>query len=416
MPWAEVTRVLLREEFVQLAMQPNVNRRELCRRFGISPKTGYKWLARYSAAGASGLHDRSRRPHHSPARTSDEVAERVIELRRESRNSWGERKLARLLAEDGGPRLAPSTVTGILRRAGLLDLTAAPGQRAWRRFEHVAPNALWQMDFKGYFPLLDRRRCHPLTVLDDHSRFAVLLQACADQRGATVQEALTGVFRRYGLPAAMLMDNGSPWGDRDVPFTALSLWLVRLGIRVSHGRPYHPQTQGKDERFHRTLKFEVLRHFNFTTLEHCQREFDRFRDRYNLRRPHDALNLATPASRYCPSPIPFPESLPPIDYPPGLELRTVRAGGWVTYRRHAFRVCKALQGLSIALRPVAEADSQREVLFCHQVIARIDLNQSPRSLSEIKNLRHAVLSTSPQVGCCAIPEPVDPVGNIAPTF
>jgi transposase InsO family protein len=129
--------------------------------------------------------------------------------------------------------------------------------------------------------LLDQSRCHPLTVLDDHSPLALLLQACAGQRGPTVQQALTGVLRRYGLPAAMLMDNGSPWGDRDLPFTALSLWLVRLGIRVSHGRPYHPQTQGKDERFHRTLKFEVLRHFNFTTFEHCQREFDRFRDCYN---------------------------------------------------------------------------------------------------------------------------------------
>lgn len=117
-----------------------------------------------------------------------------------------------------------------------------------------------------------------------------------------------------------------------------------------------------------------MRHFNFTTLEHCQREFDHFRNRYNLRRPHDALKLATPASRYRPSAIPFPETLPPIEYPPGLEVRTVRAGGWVSYRRHAFRVCKALHGLPIALRAVPEVDSQREVLFCQQVIARIDLS------------------------------------------
>jgi transposase InsO family protein len=376
MSWREVTRVSLREEFVRLAMQAGSNRRELCRRFGITPQTAYKWLRRYAEEGAAGLCDRSRRPRHSPTRTIDELAERVIQLRRESRNSWGGRKLARLLADEGGPHLAPSTITSILRRAGLLDPAVAPGQHAWQRFEHIAPNALWQMDFKGHFPLLDQSRCHPLTVLDDHSRFAVLLKACADQRGATVQGALTSVFRRYGLPAAMLMDNGSPWGDRDLPFTALSLWLIRLGIRVSHGRPYHPQTQGKDERFHRTLKFEVLRHFNFTTLEHCQREFDGFRDRYNLRRPHDALNLATPATRYRPSAIPFPEILPPIDYPPGLEVRKVQAEGWVSYRGHAFRVCKALRGLPIALRPVSEADSQREVLFSHQVIAHIDLNEA----------------------------------------
>ena len=154
------------------------------------------------------------------------------------------------------------------------------------------------MDFKGHFPLLSRGRCHPLTVLDDHSRFSLVLQACADERGETVRCVLTSAFRRYGLPAAMLMDNGAPWGsDHDHPFTAFSLWLIRLGIRVAHGRAYHPQTQGKDERFHRTLKFEVLRHFNFTTLAHCQREFEHFRERYNLVRPHDALGLATPASR-----------------------------------------------------------------------------------------------------------------------
>jgi transposase InsO family protein len=377
MPWREVTRVLLRKEFVAMALQPGCNRRELCRRFGITPKTAYKWLGRYAREGASGLQDRSRRPRRSPARTVAPVERRVIQLRREARNSWGGRKLARLLAEQGGPRLAPSTITGILRRAGLLDPALAPGQRAWQRFQRAAPNELWQMDFKGHLPLVNRLRCHPLTVLDDHSRFALVLKACADERGETVRGALTSAFRRYGVPAAMLMDNGGPWGrDREHRFTVLSLWLVRLGIRVSHGAAYHPQTQGKDERFHRTLNFELLRHFNFTDLDHCQREFDRFRDRYNLLRPHDALGLATPASRYRPSSIPFPETLPPIEYPPGLEVRKVQAEGWFSYRGRDFRVSKALRGLPIALRPVPACDSQREVLFCHQLVTLIDLNQA----------------------------------------
>ena len=229
MPWREVTRMSLREEFVQLALQAGVNRRELCRRFGIAPKPGYKWLMRYARAGASGLEDRSKRPLRSPARTAAEVEQAVIRLRHESRNSWGGRKLARLLAGQGGPALAPSTVTGILRRAGLLDGAAAPGQRPLQRFERAAPNELWQMDFKGHFPLLSRSRCHPLTVLDDHSRFSLVLKACADERGETVRSVLTSAFRRYGLPAAMLMDNGAPWGsDHDHPFTAFSLWLIRL--------------------------------------------------------------------------------------------------------------------------------------------------------------------------------------------
>ncbi len=375
MPWREVTRVSLRREFVEMALQTGSNRRELCRRFGIAPKTGYKWLARYTHEGVGGLEDRSRRPRHSPARTVAPVEQRVIQLRQEARNCWGGRKLAHLLAKAGGPRLAPSTITGILRRAGLLEPAAVPGQRAWQRFERAAPNELWQMDFKGHFPLRSCGRCHPLTVLDDHSRFSVALTACADERDQTVRGVLISAFRRYGLPAAMLMDNGSPWGcDHDHPFTAFSLWLIRLGIRVAHGRAYHPQTQGKDERFHRTLKFEVLRHFNFTSLAHCQCEFDHFRDRYNLLRPHDALGLATPASCYRPSPIPFPETLPPIDYPPGLEIRKVQAEGWFSYRGRDFRVSKALRGLPVALRPVPASDSQREVLFCHQPVARIDLN------------------------------------------
>jgi transposase InsO family protein len=376
MPWREVTQVSLREEFVQLAMQTGSNKRELCRRFGIAPKTGYKWLARFAAQGAGGLQDRSRRPRRSPARTDAEVERRVLELRRESLNSWGGRKLAHLLQRQGGPALAPSTVTGILRRAGLLGAQGAAASPRWQRFEHQAPNELWQMDFKGNFPMFQPPlRCHPLTVLDDHSRFSLVLKACADERAETVRSLLTEAFRRYGLPAAMLMDNGPPWGSAGAQLcTAFSLWLIRLGIRVTHGRPYHPQTQGKDERFHRTLKFEVLRHFNFTDLNHCQREFDHFRHRYNLIRPHDALGLATPASRYRPSPVAFPESLPPIDYPPGLEVRKVQAEGWFSYRGRRFRVSKALRGLPVALRQSDQRDSLREVLFCHQPVALIDLD------------------------------------------
>ena len=365
----------LREEFVKLAMQAGANRRELCRRFGIAPKTGYKWLQRYALEGGGGLSDRSHRPRRSPMRTAAEVEAHVLRIRGGVLGCWGGRKLARRLVLEGGPELAPSTITGILRRSGLLNQQTAPPPRPFQRFERAAPNELWQMDFKGHFPFFNGARCHPLTVLDDHSRFSLVLQACADEREQTVRSVLTEAFRRYGLPAAMLMDNGSPWGAAGAqPFTAFSLWLIRLGIKVSHGRPYHPQTQGKDERFHRTLKFEVLRHFNFTSLEHCQRQFDVFRDRYNLVRPHDALGLATPGDRYRPSPIPFPESLPPIDYPAELEVRKVQAEGWFSFRGRRFRVSKALRGYPIALRHSELGDSLREVLFCHQTIATIDLD------------------------------------------
>ena len=192
------------------------------------------------------------------------------------------------------------------------------------------------MDFKGDFPI-GHRRCYPLTVLDDHSRFALAVQACLDQRRTTVERALRQIFERYGLPAEMLMDNGSPWGKRH-ELTALALWLMGLGIRIIHGRSRHPQTHGKDERFHRTRKLEGLRHCQFVTLPQCQREFDRFRDCYHLVRPHQAIDLQVPASRYQPSPIAFPDPLPPIEYSADTIVRRVQAEGWFSFRGQHFRV------------------------------------------------------------------------------
>ena len=162
------------------------------------------------------------------------------------------------------------------------------------------------MDFKGHFALT-RGRCHPLTVIDDHSRFAIALEACGNERGTTVQTRLTAAFRRYGLPARLLMDNGSPWGsDRDHPYTPLGAWLIRLGVTPPHGRPYHPRTQGKNECFNRSLKAEVLRGRLFEDLDQAQRSFEDWCHVYNCQRPHDALDLDVPASRYSLSPRPFP--------------------------------------------------------------------------------------------------------------
>lgn len=374
MPWQEATRMSLREEFVKLAKVAGVNRRELCRRFGISAKTGYKWLARYQDQGAAGLGERSRRPRHSPARTAPAVELAVVKWRAESGNCWGGRKISRLLSNQGmASPPAPSTVTGILRRHGLLSVPAAPRPLAVGRFERALPNELWQMDFKGDFAL-SAGRCYPLTVLDDHSRFALAVTACANQRHATVQQALAAVFRRYGLPLAMLMDNGPPWAGRG-ELTELALWLIRLEIKIIHGRAYHPQTQGKDERFHRTLKLEVLRGRHFIDLAQCQRAFDRFRDRYNLVRPHQALDLGVPASRYQLSPRPFPESLPPIEYQSDRLVRKVQDKGWLSFRGRAFRLSSALRGYPVALRPTELDQRCYEVFFCHQRIAQIDLSQ-----------------------------------------
>ena len=232
MPWKVGTPMSLRKEFIALAQSDGVNMSELCRRMEISRKTGYKWLRRYAQAGGQSLHDLPRRPHSSPQQTSREMEELVVALR-QAHPTKGAHVLARMLQDRGYTGVpAKSTITAILRRHGLIDESEAAKHTPYVRFERAEPNELWQMDFKGHIAV-QHHRCHPFTLLDDHSRFNLALRACANEQGNTVQDRLTHVFRRYGLPQAMLMDNGSPWGsDSAHPFTPLTVWLMQLGISV----------------------------------------------------------------------------------------------------------------------------------------------------------------------------------------
>jgi hypothetical protein len=231
------------------------------------------------------------------------------------------------------------------------------------------------MDFKGHFRLGNQERCHPLTVLDDHSRYSLCLQACRNQQTGTVQQQLTATFRRYGLPERMLMDNGSPWGnDLAHQYTPLTVWLLRLGVAVIHSRPYHPQTQGKDERFHRSLKVEVLAQRVFADFVRMQSRFDEWRYCYNHVRPHEALEMAVPASRYQPSPRSFSEQLPPIEYSSIDQVRKVQSNGHITFRRHEFSIGKAFCGYPVALRPTA-TDGVFDVYFATHRIVQVDLHR-----------------------------------------
>ena len=209
MPWKVNDKMSLRLEFVTLAQHGEANLRQLCRRHGISPTTGYKWLARFKEGGVEALADQSRRPHKSPQQTVESLEAEVVALRREH-PAWGGRKLQRRLRDLGKTDLpAPSTITNILHRHDLIRPEESQQREPWQRFARSAPNQLWQLDFKGHFPL-SSGRCHPLTMLDDHSRFNVLLQACHDEKENTVQAALRRAFESYGLPDAILCDNGSP--------------------------------------------------------------------------------------------------------------------------------------------------------------------------------------------------------------
>tara|TARA_B100002003_G_scaffold246749_1_gene277049 strand:+ start:195 stop:1193 length:999 start_codon:yes stop_codon:yes gene_type:complete len=329
---------------------------------------------RFRERSEEGLVDLPRRPRYSPFRTPAEIEQAVLAAR-EAHPAWGARKLRAWLLGKGHEWMpSPSTITAILKRHGRIDPAEGPKHRAWQRFERQAPNELWQMDFKGHFPL-NKGRCHPLTVLDDHSRFALGLDACGDEQGETVRGRLTSIFRRYGLPDRMIMDNGSPWGfDHDHPYTPLTVWLLRLGIGVSHGRPYHPQTQGKDERFHRTMTAEVLQGRNFTDLAYCQKVFDHWRDVYNLERPHEALGLLTPASKYEVSHRPFPDILPPLEYGPGDLVRRVQDKGRISVFGRIFKIGKAFRGMTVALRPTT-TDGVWDVFFSIHAIAQLDLRR-----------------------------------------
>ena len=371
MPWQETTKMSQKLELVALAQSEGVNKRELFRRYNISHTTGYRLINRFEAEGEDGLRERSRRPKNSPNRTPPQMEQAVLELR-DAYPTRGGRTIRRRLQDLGhDPVPSPSTITAILRRNGRL-LSAQPEPRDWVRFERPHPNDLWQMDFKGHFAIAEGR-CHPMTVIDDHSRFALGLKACANEQAETVRQHLSAIFRAYGLPERMLMDNGAPWGtDAGHAHTTLTVWLMRLGVAVSHGRPYHPQTQGKCERFHRTLKAELLQGRHFSDIAACQRAFDHWRNVYNAERPHQALDLDTPLSRYTPSARSFPETLPAVEYGDCDQVRKVMDGGKVSFKGREFRVGKAFCGNYVALRPTA-TDGVWGVWFMTHPIVQVDL-------------------------------------------
>lgn len=373
MPWREQTTMSLRKEFVTLASCPGSCMRTLCARFGISRKTGYKWLHRYRLEGVSGLQDRSRRPHKlTGCKVTPAMEAAVVDVR--VRYRWGGRKIRHYLQRAGWEDVpAASTIHRVLARHQLPKLVG-PDNTAPSRFEASAPNQLWQMDFKGPVRVMDGR-LEPLTVMDDHSRFNLGLFASRDKTTSTVQQALTDLFRRYGMPWRLLADNGQPWAawlEKGRCVTRLSVWLMILDVLLIHSRLHHPQTCGKDERFHRTLKQELTGRVMNCALDDCQKRFDAWRDVYNLQRPHEALNMNVPASRYQVSDRVFPETLPAPEYDSSDEVRIIRDKGRLRYRGVDYRVGEAFKGYPVAIRPT-ENEAIKQVYFYRRKIAEIDL-------------------------------------------
>ena len=341
---------------------------ELCRKYGISRKTGYKWLRRYKAAqSVSGLAERSRRPQRSPTRIGSELEQRILELRKP--DGWGARKIQFILWEQG-VKVSVATVHRTLLRQGEVHRidqhSPAPG-----RFERPCPNDLFQVDFKGPMGVAGARD-EPLTVLDDHSRFALGVFAMRDHRAERVQECFIQVFERYGLPRQLLMDHGAPWWNNHNGWglSRLAVFLMQQDIELVFGRIKHPQTQGKVERFHGTLERSMTKQGLPEQWEQWQRRYDGFVHRYNHVRPHESLGMQRPAQRYQPSKRSYQSKVAQWAYPSGLRVCQVDGAGSVRVDGHRFFVCEALVHQTVALEPVGDHVLVR---FRHMYIRELNL-------------------------------------------
>lgn len=397
MPWKVCDIMKSRSEFVKLALMIKSGESpgsftELCERYEISRKSGYKWLKRYETEGYEGLADRSREPHHQPLRADDATEKTVLDLR-EEHPAWGGRKLRkRLINLEVENVPSASTITEILRRHGKLSTAPEAGPQEFQRFERKSPNDLWQMDFKGHFALKQGGRCHPLTMTDDHSRFNICLSACINETSATVQEHLIAAFRKYGLPIQILSDNGPAWSctTRRRACNQLEAWLIRVGIDPIHGRPYHPQTQGKEERFHRTLNAEVIRtRAEWEDIEQCERAFIKWRTIYNEVRPHESIEDDVPINRYQLSDRTYKENSGQRDmrehYQDGEKIRKVDRSGEISYRGRPYYMGNGLTGEYVVIR--SESEKISVVSYGWKQLGRIDLTISKDERGQLKPLR-----------------------------
>lgn len=352
MPWKVKDIMEQRIEFVVEAVKGMSTISALCREHGISRPTGYLWIKRHQEVGSfTGLIERSRRPHHSPQRTASGVEARVVALRR--RYGWGARKLQYLLVGEG--ILLPAiTIHRIIDRHGLIDAKKRH-RPALQRFEREQPNALWQVDFKG--PLTSPEgTCHPLSLLDDHSRYAVGLHGLSRERAEEAQQAFIRTFEQYGLPWEMLMDHGTLWwGTMNAHgLTWLSVWLIKQNIGLHFSGIRHPQTQGKVERFHRTLSDTVAHRGKPGRWSDWAPMLEDIRQEYNEVRPHESLGMTVPARRYRPSPRAYDPAPREWEYPSGARVQRLNPAGCVTYDRRRYFVCEALAGENVMLEVVED--------------------------------------------------------------
>jgi transposase InsO family protein len=379
MPWKEIGIVEKRTQFVEQWLAQQWTMSELCARHGISRQAGYSTLARYQQWGWEGLEPRSHAPRRHPNQTAAELEQRIVELRQQHMR-WGPRKLKAVLERREPERSWPaaSTMGALLRREGLViarkkrrrvDPYRAPFASA------SEPNSVWCADFKGWARTQDGERIDPLTVSDACSRYLLRCQAVEKTDTVRVQSIFEAAFREYGMPEAIRTDNGAPFASRALRgLSRLSVWLIKLGIVPERIQPAHPEQNGRHERMHRTLKQETMTPMAANRRAQ-QRRFDQFRDEYNHLRPHEALDMRTPASCYAASRRVFPARVPEPEYPLPMHVRKVNPAGEIAWRghRHVF-LSETLSGERVGLEPIDgdEGDRWFTIYFADVALARFD--------------------------------------------
>lgn len=349
MPWKDKGLTMMREEFVKRALAHETSKSALCKEYNISRPTGDKWIKRY--LNNEPLSDKSKKPFKTVNKTSDDMEKLIVDYRK-SHPAIGATKIRRILANHGYDNLpCNSTVNAILKRNGCISDKASKAVTPYKRFQKNNPNDMWQADFKGHFVLNDNTRCHPLNVIDDHSRLNLCCQALRGEKFADVEPVFIKLFKEYGMPFSLLCDNGNPWGtSQSTGYTRFEVWLMDLGILTLHGKPWHPQTQGKEESFNRSLTRELLNFHTFENIEDAQIYFNEYREFYNTERPHHALALDVPLQHYRKSIRKYPEIISEWEYPEDFATRKVKSSGYITINNQGYFLSEAFGEKTVALK------------------------------------------------------------------
>ena len=377
MPWSVPNVVEQRTEFVLRSFETNVNFATLCRDFGISRKTGYKWRQRFEAEGFAGLHDQSRRPHGHSASLPEEVVCELVRLKT-AHPGWGPRKICELYATRHSQGPSESSVKRVLGKAGLTEKRRRPRRttdsgRLTARRKPTKPNEVWTVDFKGWWPTSRGKRCEPLTIRDEHSRYMLAVDALSTTKGAVVKACFERAFARYGLPEVIRSDNGTPFASASSPLgiSRLSAWWLMLGIDLDRIQPGRPDQNGGHERMHRDIKRELQGKIEGDLRDH-QAAFDVWRKEFNHVRPHEAINMKRPAELYEKSCRKLPTRLLPMDYSPDMLTRCVGPRGTISIENVPIFLTASLGGWTVGLKPAA--NDCFDLWFAHLRLGVLDLS------------------------------------------